>query len=327
MKLTDITKELFDYLISFRRKVSHSSAPNLDVVRHEIELVFRTMEDNIVKNSKKLAAEYQQVKYPLVVLADEVLLTSSWVHAKTWEQCLLEKKYFSSNIGGNQFFRLLTNVDRMPTGVITIFFYCLALGFRGGFSSNDPSLLRLKGRLLNRIMTDEQNENPILLDDAYRVDNSGRGKLSKSWRWSHLAIGAVSLLIILLLIQRLIVWPLIMKSSFDGVPSLDSNSDMVASIPITGTASGYTVQLGVFASETVAVHFAQQIEQKGVKSKILFKATPENKNQYIVVTGVFNTMEDALQALKKAESASTLVSEMSVISLESLSGDCVHGCD
>lgn len=332
MKLTEITKELFDYLVAFRRKVTRASAPSLDVVRHELELIFRTMEDRIAENPGKLAGEYQQVKYPLVVFADEVLLTSPWAHAKTWEQCLLEKKYFSSNIGGNQFFRLLAEVDRMPTGVITIFFYCLALGFRGGFAPNDPSLLRLKGRLVNRIMPAEQGDGKIMLADAYRIDCSGVGRLPSVWRWSQLAAGAVILFLVLLAIQRLVVWPLIIENSFEDLPpELNRNVDVAVSAPINesrpGISSGYTVQLGSFTSETVALHFARQIEQQGFPSKILFKSGPGSNQHYLVLTGQFVTREEAMQSMKTAESASTLVSEMSVISLEEVSGDCVHGCE
>ncbi len=329
MKLNDVTKELFDYLIAFRRKVSQASAPNLEVVRHDLELLFYTMDEKIAGNPK-LSAEYQQVKYPLAVLADEVVLTSAWAHAKRWEQCLLEKKYFSSNIGGNQFFRLLTKVDQMSSGVITIFFYCLALGFRGGFAPNDPSLLRLKGRLFTRIMPSSKGDGEVMFPDTYRMDKSGTGRLPKLWKWRHLIISGILLLITLLFIQRVIVWPLIMGSSMDNLAVMEGDTDAKLDLSTASTAigptavpaSGFTVRLGSFTNETLAVHFSQQIEQKGIKSRILYHLGFDRKQQYIVLTGQFTSREDAERALLKAESASTLVSEMSVIRLEEALGDC-----
>jgi type IV/VI secretion system ImpK/VasF family protein len=336
LKLTDVTKELFDYLIAFRRKVSQASAPNLEVVRHDLELLFYTMDEKIAGNPK-LSAEYQQVKYPLAVLADEVVLTSAWSHAKRWEQCLLEKKYFSSNIGGNQFFRLLTKIDQMSSGVITVFFYCLALGFRGGFAPNDPSLLRLKGRLFTRIMPSSRDGDEVMFADTYRMDKSGSGKLPRLWKWRHLIIGAVIVFISLLFIQRVVVWPLIMGTSINNLSASGGDTDINVDIAAASTAAaaaqagsstmGYTVQLGSFTSETVAVHFAQQIEQKGIKSKILSRTGLDKKQQFIVLSGQFTNREDAEQALLKAESASSLVSEMSVIRIEEAVGDCIFGCN
>ncbi len=78
--------------------MAKASVPDLDVVRHEIELVFYSMEEK-VSRQPQIAKEYRAAKYPLVVLADEVILTSAWSHAKQWETCLLEKKYYSTNIG------------------------------------------------------------------------------------------------------------------------------------------------------------------------------------------------------------------------------------
>ena len=333
MKLTDITKELFDYLVAFRRKVSQASAPNLDVVRHELEMVFHNMDGKIAAN-RKLASEYRQVKYPLVVLADEIVLTSQWTHAKRWEQCLLEKKYFSSNIGGNQFFRLLANVDKMPTSVITIFFYCLAFGFRGGFPQDDPSLIRLKGRLFSRIQSSKKGEG-AMLPEAYRADKSGSGRLPRVWRWRHLVIAAVAMFLLLLSIQRLVIWPLIIGKSMESLTALDEQDTDAAGIAkqeaegekVTIKASGYTVQLGAFSSEVLAIHFSQQIEQKGIETRILYKSNAEEKQRYLVLSGTFANMEAAMKRMHEAEKASTLVSEMTVLSLEAASGDCIHGCD
>ena len=325
MTLLDITKDLFDYLVNFRRSVARAAFPSLDEVRHDLEAVFLKMDEK-VSHSQKLVNEYRQVKYPLVVLADEIILSSGWSDAKRWEKCLLEKSFFSSNIGGNQFFKLLIDVDHMPTSVITVFFYCLALGFRGGFPQDDPSLLRLKGRLLHRILPSGKPEEKIL-PEAYTLDKSGTGRLPRLWKWGHLFIAALLVFVALLAVLRFVVWPLLMGPSMsdlaaiEAAPSSSLNDDNISDHP-----KGYTVQLGSFATEIVAVHFSQQIKQKGIESRIVIRTDSDNKHRYLVLTGAFTSEEEAIQTLNKAKSVSTLVSEMSILTLDKASGDCIYGC-
>ena len=329
MRLTEITKELFDYLVKFRQRVAQASVPDLNVVRHEIELVFYSMEEKISKHPK-LAKEYRTAKYALVVLADEVILTSAWSHAKRWEQCLLEKKYYSSNIGGNQFFKLLSKIEQMPASVIMVYFYCLAFGFRGGFSQNDPSLIRLKGRLLQRVMPKRSNAD-ILLPDAYRIRKSHPTRLSKIWKWSHLGIASAVLFAGLLIIQRTIIWPLLIGSSLNSAVMAENDTDTsLTPAPaglVAGTPTGYTVQLGTFTSETFAIHFSQQIGQKGIESKIYFSVGQDGTQKYLVLTGTYTTQEAALNVMNQAKALSTVVSEMKVLTLEEATGDCIHGCN
>ena len=333
LKLIEITRELFDYLVAFRRKVSQATAPNLEIVQHEIEMIFYAMEKKIAGNPK-LTNDYRQVKYPLVVLADEIILTSAWSHAKQWEQCLLEKKYFSSNIGGNRFFKLLSKVDEMSRSVVTVFFYCLAFGFKGGFAHNDPSLLRLKGRLLHRILPPDTPDDTVILKEAYRIETNGTGKLPRVWKWRHGIILAVVAFFALLAVQRLVVWPLIMGQSLESAlastpqaPSTQPTNSNSAS-PAQKSPSRYVVQLGRFSSETLATHFCQQIELKGIKGKIYYdntKATTEKR--YIVLSEPYDTEEEAIERLQKAQKESTLVSEMTVLTSDQVSGDCIYGCE
>ena len=48
------------------------------------------------RKDPRLDALYQKAKYPLVILADEIILNSDWQHSTIWEQNLLEQKYFNT---------------------------------------------------------------------------------------------------------------------------------------------------------------------------------------------------------------------------------------
>lgn len=340
LQLTDLTKELFDYVVAFRQKASRGGLPDVARVQYELDTIFRSMEAKAGK-SQALAAEYRQVKYPLVVLADEVILTSSWHGAKSWEQSLLETRYFSTNIAGNRFFSLLKDVDRMPTSVVTVFYYCLAFGFRGGFSQNDPAVLRLQERLLQRIVQGQPLKDEHMLPEAYRVDKGGTGRLTRVWSWSHLAVAALALFVVLVAAERAFVWPLLVglsggdqapETAGPGSPQIAHQGgagvqeQAAAPSRAAAPAAGYTVLLGDFKSEVLAKHYAGQMAERGVLSRVIMQEHPSKGPQYLVLSGTFGSADEASAHLGKAKAATPLVTTMSVKGLAEVSGTCLSGC-
>lgn len=333
MKLTDITKELFDYIVVFRQKVASGTVADLNTVHYELETVFHNMETKL-SSQPSLQTEYRQVKYPLVVLADEIILTSAWSEAKRWEQFLLEKKYFSTNIAGNQFFKLLEKTDHMSVPVLTVFFHCLAFGFRGGFAANDPAVLRLQKRLLARILPDSKNAKAKVFAEAYRVDDSGTRKLSRLWKWSYLVVGAVLFALLLVSVERLLIWPMIVGWSMDEVTTAPGVAEPAASaastsaVPAAAAApTEYTVQLGIFKSKTLALHFSSQMEQRGITSKVFEMSEGGGGPQYSAVSGTFDNQTDASVLLQKAQTLTPLVTKMRIVEMaQAVGGKCIAGC-
>lgn len=329
MELTDIAADLFEYIVSFRQKVATAQVPDIHTVRYELESIFQNMETKLAAHPP-LAAEYRQAKYPLVALADEIILTSAWTEAKNWEQYLLEKKFFSTNIAGNQFFELLKRVEQMPRGVVTIFFYCLAFGFRGGFEMNDPSVKRLQSRLLGRVADNSVGNEKQLFPAAYHVDQGNERKLTKLWKWKTVLIIGLVFLVLLALVERVVVWPMLMgwqEYNGDGATEKGAvGTPGPTAAQVEKQAVEYTVQLGVFGSKTLALHFAEQMDSRGLKTRTIQQRDAENQERFLVITGKFNSVDDALLEQQKAEALTPLVTKMAVIKSAAASGECIAGC-
>lgn len=333
LKLTDITRELFDYIVAFRSRLARAAVPDMNTVRYELETVFHNMETKLTDHPS-LMQEYRIAKYPLVALADEVILTSSWTQAKQWEQFLLERKYFSSNIAGNHFFVLLQKVEQMPLSVVTVFFYCLAFGFRGGFTQDDPSVMRLQDRLLQRIRPERENDDRIL-PEAYRAHHGETRRLPNVWKLGHVAAIALISLFVIVLIERVVVWPLLIGWSADDLstPAAAVEPKPIGTNPVSPPGAAetvenpeYTVQLGFFRSEALASHFATQMESRGVKTKVVVRKGASGTRDYLVLNGSFSTKEAALAQQQRAEALTPLVTEMRVLEKSAAKGDCLSGC-
>jgi len=325
LELTDIAADLFEYIVSFRQKVAKAAVPDINTVRYELESIFQNMESKLASHPH-LAKEYRQAKYPLVALADEIILTSAWSEAKSWEQFLLEKKYFSSNIAGNHFFELLQKVEHMSRGVVAIYFYCLAFGFRGGFELNDPSISRLEERLLSRILDQPVARDQQIFEAAYHVDQGEERKLPKLWKWSTVLIIAVAFLVALAIVERGIVWPMLMGwQDYDEEPAPAGEQPIrPAAKPIAPTV--YTVQLGVFGSQTLALHFAEQMNGRGLETQTIRRRDASNKETFLVTTGSFQNKQAAVEEQQRAEALTPLVTQMRVVEKSKLVGDCIAGC-
>lgn len=206
MTLFEVAKELFSYLVAFRDRAASAAPPTMDEVRKDILDIFADMEAKVLRHPS-LSAPYRQVRYPLAVFADEVILSSQWKHARGWENELLEMKFFNSNVAGDRFFEMAGKLDNAPRDVTAVFYFCLALGFRGHFSQDDPKLNQLKANLLSKLQRGKSEAADILIRQGYFTSPARVAPSWRLWRWRapFLAFGVVLLAIFLL--DRLAVWP------------------------------------------------------------------------------------------------------------------------
>ncbi len=166
MNLFDLTKEIFTYLVRFREQASTAAAPSEEQLRSELRAIFRRLEDH-AKRQSSLVAPLEQVRYPLVALVDEVITTSAWEHAEAWSRRPLEMEMWGTSQGGSRFFELASKLDTAPRDVVAVYYLCLALGFTGEMSPDDPRLEALKQRLMARLPTAPELGSPRYQGNAH----------------------------------------------------------------------------------------------------------------------------------------------------------------
>jgi type VI secretion system protein ImpK len=124
-----------------------------------------------VRDDNRLAQQYDKVKYPLCVLADDILINSGWSYAREWEESNLELELFGSRIGGEEFYERLERDGLRDESVAEIFFIALSLGFAGKYSFDPEKILEYKRSLYrvlpNRYSIDETSI--TITPDAYFV--------------------------------------------------------------------------------------------------------------------------------------------------------------
>jgi type IV/VI secretion system ImpK/VasF family protein len=181
--LFDLTRELFTYLVRFRQMAPTTAAPPLAEVRGDLLKIFARMEA-AARREPMLSQPYQQVRYALVALADEILLTSGWEHAPAWREVLLEERFFGTREAADRFFTLAASLDDAPLDVVGIYYLCLGLGFCGRYQPDDPELEAVKKRLLARLPA------PPRLEPG-RESNRRQGGPSTAWAWVGLGLAVV----------------------------------------------------------------------------------------------------------------------------------------
>lgn len=173
MTLFDLTQGLFEYLVRFREKAPTVEAPTFAQARNDFIDIFSRM-DAQARADISLAGPYQQIRYALTVLADDVILNSSWDQAPRWKRECLELRFFGTEAGGSRFFDLAEDLGKTPKDVAAIYYLCLALGFRGERSPDDPRLEALKEKLATRLPRAVRKQPQAHLQD-YRHASPGLG--------------------------------------------------------------------------------------------------------------------------------------------------------
>jgi len=203
--LFDLCKDLFTYLVRFRELAPTTAAPPLHQARAELLGLIHRM-DAQARPSPSLARPYEQVRYALVALADEVLTTSGWEQGQRWEQIPLEQQLYGTRQAAEQFFTLLEGLDGASSDVCAIYYLCLALGFSGRYQPDDPQLAEIKNRLLDRL---PGGVPPAGMDPAPPdPEGPGRGAGAPARpRRRALAWAGAGLLAALALAAGLALWP------------------------------------------------------------------------------------------------------------------------
>jgi type IV/VI secretion system ImpK/VasF family protein len=195
-ELFRLASPLFLFLVSFRRKVQKGYPVSEAMVEGDLEELFAKM-DKKVRTDPRLEALYQKAKYPLVVLADEILLSSGWEHADAWQRShLLEERYFKTNIGGDKIFQLASELRYEEVEMASILFTAISLGVRGTYHRKPEKLAEVRTKLYRQMGEYLAESQRQLTPEAYHVEEKAARKLSPAVTLARVAMVGVGLLLV-----------------------------------------------------------------------------------------------------------------------------------
>ncbi len=192
-ELFRVSSRLFLFLSSFRQKVRRGIRMEPSAISADLEEIFDE-QARAVRGEPRLEALYEKARYPLVVLADEILLHSGWDRAPEWEQHIFEEKYFRTNIGGDQFFAIAKELRPEDVELASIMFTGLALGFRGKYRERPEKAIEVKNRVYRLLAEYLADVGDKITPDAYHVTAAPARKLSPAVTLARVAIVGVGIL-------------------------------------------------------------------------------------------------------------------------------------
>lgn len=203
-ELFRLASPLFLYLVTFRRKVVKGYQPEEAEVQRDLEKIFTDM-DLRSRKDPRLDALYQKAKYPLVILADEILLNSDWAHAGTWERDPLEQKHFNTNIGGDKVFMIAEELRHDEDELAAILYTAVSLGVKGRYHRKPEKLQEIKSKLYRQLGEYLGDVQDIVTPEAYNFAPSSSSRLSIGVALTHIAI-AVGVLVFFYFVANLAMW-------------------------------------------------------------------------------------------------------------------------
>ena len=166
MEMREITREFFLFTATFRERLDRGRAPSLQAINDEIKQIFHTM-DQRAKEDPALEARYEKMRYGLVALIDEIIVTSTWQEAPNWP--VLELETYQSNIAGDRVYELIHNLTPADKDLIEGYFYVLALGFRGKHAFDEAKWAETLLQLYRQLPAPLDQTEFKLSPEAYRV--------------------------------------------------------------------------------------------------------------------------------------------------------------
>ncbi len=203
-ELFRVVSPLFLFLVSFRRKLGKGYQADEVTVRRDLEEIFARIEGE-VRRDPRLEALYEKAKFPLVVLADEVLLHSDWVSSSSWSRNnLLEEKYFQTNIGGDKIFRITEKLRYDEEALAAMLYTAICLGVKGGLHHQPQELAGVRDGLYRQISEYLAGiKKDALTPEAYHVDSRRAIKLSPAVTLARVLIVGFGLVVVYWLATRL----------------------------------------------------------------------------------------------------------------------------
>ena len=185
LRLTSACWPVFEFLTNFVRQVKHGAVPAPDQVRYEALSALRDAED-LARNDPATERLWdERVKAMMVYLLDYKMINTDWEGATEWFNDPFEVDPNVLNnpqaLGGDRFFEdcdeiqreydLAERRDRRDKDelaeLLSLYFTCLRLGFKGQFHDRPLELADYSRRLFNRLPAYTNTRSQEMFPTAY----------------------------------------------------------------------------------------------------------------------------------------------------------------
>ena len=194
MQIKDLTRDLFLFAATVRERLENEPGLAATVLGREVAGHFAAMDRSAAKYPA-VEARYQQVRYALVGLIDEIVMTSTWSQSDQWT--LLEMTYYNSSIAGDRIYDLLAAFTAADADLIEQFFFVLALGFRGKWVLDEDKWAILLEDTYRRLPNAPDRKDLQLAPEAYRVIKRKSTRLDPLFSlWRSIMIFTICILVL-----------------------------------------------------------------------------------------------------------------------------------
>jgi type VI secretion system protein ImpK len=202
MRLSDTFMELMSYTSHLLQEFETGEPEDYENVRQRYDVLYQ----RALKQSQEegcLDQDWQEAWFAVCTWIDEMLLCSDWSEKDKWESRQLQRVYFQTMNGGEEFFIRLAALAAEKGHIREVYLYCLAMGFKGRFFAPEDEKKLTEIRQANMLLIHDPLElnvsSEIMFPEAYDADSSH--KKSRLWYHGlssfHLIVMAGSLLLLI----------------------------------------------------------------------------------------------------------------------------------
>lgn len=201
MRLIDYFIPLVSRLLEIEPALTASSELSVDQVRGCFETERQDACTKLARNHYD-QTEIDNALFSIAVLIDEKILSSGWNNKEDWSYQQLQREWFDTSNGGVEFFSRLDELNPYhpkDMEVKEVYFYCLALGFRGRyFEEGQQSVIDQIIASTAHNLQESLELGPRLFPMAYSEAEPTPLALKTRFNWLPVIVGAPLIGIILL---------------------------------------------------------------------------------------------------------------------------------
>jgi type VI secretion system protein ImpK len=193
-------------LLTLASQIGLGGAPsNAQDMRQVLSAQFETM-DQRARAAGVTPEDIRDAQYPLMALFDEVLVQTAWGGQAEWRMKPLQLMYFHENAAGETFFERVDALLRQPhrAHVLSIYFFCLALGFQGRYAMGGAGQLSTIYETVGTVCGQIVPPSEVVAPNAERPD-AGRNFFVRQRPIVRVSIACFGIALLLFLILKAVL--------------------------------------------------------------------------------------------------------------------------